>query len=80
MIDCVFDTAQTFIVDYIACHSDDEQIAEPLVEDDLGWHARVRAADDDGKRVLNVCQFCTTFRRLTGMLQIATGVAAITFL
>ena len=50
------------------------------VQDDLGWNARVRATDNDGERMLNICQFYAPVRRLTGMLQTAAGVAAITFL
>src|SRR3954467_5350000 len=38
--------------DDIARHADDEQIAESLVEDELGRHARVRAPEDDGKGFL----------------------------
>src|SRR6476620_90184 len=80
MIDRVFDATQTFIIHYVSRHSNDEQIAEPLVEDDLGWNARVRATDNDGERLLNVSQLCAPVRRLTGMLQTAGGVAAITCL
>ena len=80
MIDRVLDATQAFIIDYVSRHSNDEQIAEPLVEDDLGRNARVRATDNDGERMLNLCKFCAPVRRLTGMLQTAAGVAAITFL
>src|SRR6516225_4020460 len=38
--------------DDVAGHADDEQVAESLVEDDLGGHARVRAAEHDGERFL----------------------------
>src|SRR5262245_26224929 len=36
----------------VADHADDEQIAEPLVEYELGGHSRVRAAKNDGERLL----------------------------
>ena len=38
--------------DDVAGDADDEQVAEPLVEHDLGRHARVRAAEDDRERLL----------------------------
>ena len=38
--------------DDVAGDADHEQVAEALVEDDLGGHARVRAAEDDGERLL----------------------------
>ena len=38
--------------DDVAGDADDEQIAEPLIEDDLGRHARVGAAEDDRERLL----------------------------
>jgi len=39
--------------DDIAGDADHEQIAEPLIEDDLRGHARIRAAQHDGDRLLN---------------------------
>ena len=38
--------------DDVAGHADDEQVAEALIEDDLGRHARIRTAEDDGQRLL----------------------------
>ena len=38
--------------DDVAGDADDEQVAEPLIEDDLGRHARVGAAEDDRERLL----------------------------
>ena len=38
--------------DDVAGDADDEEIAEALIEDDLGGHARVRAAEDDGEGLL----------------------------
>ena len=42
---------------YISGHTDDEQIAEAPVEEDLDGHARVRASQDDGERRLARDQF-----------------------
>ena len=38
--------------DDVAGDADDEQVAQALVEDDLGRHARVGAAEDDRERLL----------------------------
>ena len=38
--------------DDVAGDADDEQVAEPLIEDDLGRHARVGAAEHDRERLL----------------------------
>ena len=38
--------------DDVAGDADHEQVAQPLVEDDLGRHARVGAAQDDGEGLL----------------------------
>jgi hypothetical protein len=38
--------------DDVAGDADDEQVAEALVEHDLGGHARIGAAEDDGERLL----------------------------
>ena len=38
--------------DDVAGDADDEEIAEPLVEDDFGRHARVGTAQDDRERLL----------------------------
>ena len=38
--------------DDVAGDADDEQIAEPLIEDDFGRHAGVRATEDDRERLL----------------------------
>ena len=35
-------------------NANDEQGAESLVEDDLRWNARVRAAEDDRERLLSI--------------------------
>jgi hypothetical protein len=49
---CKFNTADVRWGDDIAGHADDEQIAEPLIEDDLCRNARIRASEYDGKWIL----------------------------
>src|SRR6266480_5055179 len=80
MIDCILNTSQAVIVDHVPGHSEDEQIAETLINHDFGRHTRIGAIDNDRERMLALCQFYASFRRLTWMLQIAVRVAAITFL
>ena len=46
------DTADLRRRDDIARDADHEQIAETLIEDDLHRHTRVRAAENDGERLL----------------------------
>ena len=36
----------------VAGHADDEQLAQPLIEDQLGWHAGICTAQQHGKRNL----------------------------
>src|ERR1700740_3204935 len=48
---------------YIAGHADHEQVAEPLIEHDFRWHARVRAAENDGERFLAYGQDAPTRAR-----------------
>jgi hypothetical protein len=42
--------------DDVAGDADDEQLAEPLIEDDLGGHAGIGAAEDDRERLLDLGQ------------------------
>jgi hypothetical protein len=80
VIDCVFNASQVFIVDDVSGDAADEQITETLIKNNLRRHPRIGATDDDGERMLRLCQFCAPCRRLTGMLQIAAGITTIAFL
>src|SRR6266576_3487187 len=60
-LDAVLDASQAFIVEHIARYSNDEQIAEPFIKDDFGWHTRIGTTEDDRKRVLTLRQFCASF-------------------
>ena len=53
--------------DDVARHADHEQVADPLVEDQLGCHPRVGAADDDGERRLPLGQRREVFRLPPGV-------------
>ena len=48
--------------DDVAGDADHEQVAEALVEDDLGGHPRVGAAEDDGERLLACDQRVASLR------------------
>ncbi len=47
----------------VAGDANDEQIAQPLIEDDLGGHPRVRATEDDGEGLLLLRQLERPRRR-----------------
>src|SRR5215471_3435696 len=60
-IDRVLDACQTFVVEHVACYSNDEQISEAFIKDDFGWHTRIGTTEDDRKRVLTLGEFCASF-------------------
>src|SRR5215216_2014326 len=60
----VLDASQAFIVEHIACYSNDEQISETFIKNDFGWHTRIGTTEDDRKRVLTLRQFCASFGSL----------------
>src|SRR6266511_1344376 len=57
----VLDASQAFVVEHVACYSNDEQISEAFIKDDFGWHTRIGTTEDDRKRVLTLRQFCASF-------------------
>src|SRR5947199_10703053 len=63
-IDPVLDASQAFIVEHIARYSNDEQISEAFIKDELGCHTRIGTTEDDRKRVLTRRQFCASFGSL----------------
>src|SRR5436309_6094472 len=60
-LDAVLDASQAFIVENVACYSNDEQISEAFIKNDFGWHTRIGTTEDDRKRVLTLRQFCASF-------------------
>jgi hypothetical protein len=52
-----FNTANLRGSDYIACHSDDEQVSKTLIEDQFRRDTGVRAAKYDGEWFLTVDEF-----------------------
>src|SRR3954451_366658 len=63
-IDPVLNASETFNVEHIARDSNDEQIAEAFIKDEFGWYTRIRTTENDGKRVLALRQFCSSFGSL----------------
>jgi hypothetical protein len=53
MTDRVVDTLEACASDRVAGETHHEKTAEPLVEDQLRWHARVRTRQDDRERRLS---------------------------
>jgi hypothetical protein len=60
-IDCVLDASQAFIVEHIARDSDDKQISQALIKDNLGWYARIGTTEYDRERVLTFREFSPSF-------------------
>jgi hypothetical protein len=52
VLDGVLDAAQRVVINHVAGLAHDEEVAQTLVEQDLGPGARVGAAEDDGHGVL----------------------------
>ena len=50
----VFNAAQRVIIHEVARRAHNKQVADVLVEDDFRRRARIRAANDDGKRMLSL--------------------------
>src|SRR5262249_18735564 len=48
---------------HVPRHANHKEIADSLIEDHLGGDARIRAADDDGDRLLPFSQCRELFRR-----------------
>ena len=59
--------------DDVSGHADDEEVAEPLVEDQLRWNPGVAARQDGGERLLADGQMGTPVRRLVGVADLAGG-------
>src|SRR3977135_3030817 len=57
MLDRVFDTAKSVVIDQIAGRADDNEVANVLIEDDLGCGPRISASDNDGKWMMRLRRF-----------------------
>ncbi len=44
----------------VSGNTDHEQIPKALIEDDLRWHSRIGASEDNGERFLARCQLAAT--------------------
>src|SRR5260221_9866331 len=80
MLDSVFNAPQSGSVHYLSGGADDKDIAEALVEYDLGPDARIRAADNDRERHLAFCDRAAGFGDVSGsnmghVAEDETGVA-----
>ena len=62
MLHGIFDGAEYMLVDDIAGVTDDEKVAEFLVEDDFGCHAAVGAAQYHGEGMLACAELFSQFR------------------
>ncbi|MNL33735.1 hypothetical protein D3C87_1556630 [compost metagenome] len=64
----------------MARHADREEIAQALVEDDLGGNPRIGAAQDDRERVLDLGDFEAALLPVVGMDELLGEVALVAFL
>jgi hypothetical protein len=60
--DAVLDTSESRVIYDIARQPNDEQITDPLIEEDFRRHARIGAAYDDGERMLRGSDLFATLR------------------
>ncbi len=70
------DAAQHRVVEHVARHAHDEEIAQTLVEDVLGRHARIRTAENDGKGPLSPLQLGPPFG-IEARVGLAKGLVAL---
>ena len=75
-----FNAIELRLLDDIAGHTNDEQIAKPLIEHELCRYSRVRAAKDHGKRRLLLAQRLSALRELAICPYLVCDVAAIPLL
>lgn len=73
----VLDAPQDLGPDHVVSGTDDEEVPEALVEDDLCGQSRVGASEDDGERVLTGGQLGTAGGVLVRMLDRARYEALV---
>jgi hypothetical protein len=59
--------------DDVACDSNDEEVAQSLIEDDLRWDPRVRTSEDDRERTLGLGDLCALRRARIGFADTVAG-------
>lgn len=67
----VLDAADHAVVRHIARHSNRKQVAEPLVEDHLRAHPRIRATENDCEGMLSELYFVKAIQTLIRMLRLS---------
>ena len=78
MLHCVFQASQDcFFIKDIPCYPYHEQITKPLIKDQFGRDARIRASQNCGKRLLLWDELLTALRRLMGMGMSAGNVTLV---
>src|SRR3981189_3367961 len=73
ILDRVFNTAESVVIDQIAGRADDKEVANVLIEDDLGCGPRISASDNDGKWMLCLRRFRAARCDRFGRAVFATG-------
>ena len=75
--DGVLEAADDRVRDHLSGVADDEQVAEALVEDDLGGQARVRASEQRGTRLLARRELVAAFDVLPRVARLARDEARV---
>ena len=71
----IFDAAEDCLIGYGSGHADYEEVSQPLVEEQFGRDARVRAGEHRGNRVLARCNRCARCR--SDVYRVETALAGI---
>jgi len=75
--DGILEAANLDVSGDVAGRSHGEQVPQPLIEDDLGRHTRIGAAEDRGVRMLAEYQFTLPVGRLMGVDVVMGGVVLV---
>lgn len=75
----IFDAGDGELVSDIPGNSDDEEVAEALIEQDLGAEAGVGAGEDDGVGDLTLCDFEAFIDILVGVCFEALAEPSVAF-
>src|SRR3954447_25051382 len=77
MLHGVLDAAQDCIVHDVAGHTNDEQIAQTLIEKEFRWYSRIGTPEDDRKRMLSCNEFLPAGHRFIRMLLLVFDVSSV---
>ncbi len=77
MLSGIFQTPQSFTIDDVSCHSGDEKIAQPAIENNFRRDTRIGTAYKRGERGLSAGEFFAPSSVLVGVTQVAFDKSAV---